>query len=75
MRYQWRKAIANAALVFLGCFLSKLPAGEVISFSWPELKHAIIVCSWITFFAELRYIYDAISKWAEGGQGEVPKTN
>jgi hypothetical protein len=64
--YQWRKALANAMLVFLGCFLSKIPAGDSFTWNWMELKHLLITCGTITLFAELRYIYSALQKWADG---------
>lgn len=70
MSYQWKKAFANAALVFLGCFLAKVPAGDTITISWMELRHALTFCGTITLFAELRYIYSALAKWA----GDTPAT-
>jgi hypothetical protein len=64
--YIWKKALANAALVFIGCLLARIPAGDTLTvISWAELKHVAITCGTITIFAELRYIYAFLSQWGD----------
>lgn len=65
MPYNWRKAIANAGLVFIGCILAKVPLGEDMTLDWSNAKHVLVKCLIITFFAELRYIYSFLSTWGD----------
>lgn len=64
--YNWRKALANAGLVFIGCILAKVPLGEDMTINWHNTVHVLSKCLIITFFAELRYIYAFLSQWDNG---------
>ena len=73
--YNWRAALANAGMVFIGCILARVPAswlnpaGSTETFmDLHSIEHALVVCFTITFFAELRYIYKFLAQYSNNSQ-------
>jgi hypothetical protein len=66
MGYRWKKAVANGLMIFLGVVIAKTGVGDV-PWNWAFWKHVLAIAGSTTFFAELRYIYKALSDFANGG--------
>lgn len=71
MSYKWKKAIANAAAIWVGVLIAKMGMNpEQIHWTWAFWKPVIALACSTTFFAEIRYIYS----WLEdiANDKEVP---
>lgn len=69
MSYNWKKAIANAALIFLGVVISKIGTDANIQWTWVYWHPILSTAGTVTFFAELRYIVKFLSNYGDNGSG------
>ena len=57
MKYNWKKALANALMIFIGIIIAKIGTDSNIHWTWLFWKPILSTAGSVTFFAELRYIY------------------
>lgn len=69
MTYNWKKAIANVGLIFIGVMVSKIGTDANIQWTWVYWHPILSTAGSVTFFAELRYLVKFLSNYGNGENG------
>lgn len=67
MKYNWKKALANAALIFIGVIIAKIGTDSNIQWTVVFWKPILSTGASVTFFAELRYLYEFLNAIGKNG--------
>lgn len=71
MTYNWRKAAATGASIFLGIILANIGSGELPA-TWAFWKHTLWLAASTTLLAEARYIYAWLVAFGNGNDYQPP---